>query len=354
MISSLFKNSHIIQIPILQATGFLPYSEKSFWQTQSFRQKIGKVIAVVISWSLLFGTGILGALKITELFYKLRSTFLDNKSSNQSSNSLFDSFYYLPDAAISIRCFSLLVIIHVKRHLFHDLFNNISKLIDEYFTDKASKQELSNRIERSSILLLTVTTIIYLAWPLTIWPESFYGSKMGENRTIFSYVDTKPFPIFMNYWQCLCVEIIFRHLAYLLSQQVYLCAIILSMTLSNVLTVMLREIEAETVANKTTEASQVLEKRLSNTEEKLQIWRDAYMSLMTLIDDLNKFFGVVFFLTYSMDFLAVLGSASWQLVSGPNSFYAMYYVTSVAGVLAFGCFATFLPFPLVIVHEKVL
>ena len=339
----------IIQIPILRFTGFIPYHDgNNSWKTLSVQRKIFVLAGCVISWSILLGTAVFASLKIAEVGYGFRSYFPGVTSTDKKRSTILDVFFYLPDGAINVRCFLVLAIFHAKRHSFNELSDNIFTLVETFFEDAEVKQALYRKIKKTSLILMVSTTMIFLAWPLIVWPETL----ASINGTLQSEINTPPIPLNLAHWQFLFIEIFFRHLPYILSQQVYLCAIVFSLFLSEVLTVMSREIKAETALNNEQFPSSS-KKRLHGIDDwKLRRWKDAYVRLMVINRSVNEHFDFIFLLTYSLDFLAVLGSASW-LLTGDEKSSVLYYVSSFTGILVFGAFATLLPLPFVIFHEKV-
>ena len=125
----------------------------------------------------------------------------------------------------------------------------------------------------------------------------------------------------------------------------------MSVILSTVLGNILQEIEAATNSN-------AVEKNSVNNllnEQKLIKWTDLHVGLMLLTQQINTHFGLIFLVTYCLDFLAVLGSAARFVISAaPNEQHAgPYYAVAFLGIFIFGVSATFLPIPMVAVHEKV-
>lgn len=87
-------------------------------------------------------------------------------------------------------------------------------------------------------------------------------------------------------------------------------------------------------------------------DEKVRVWKKLHTESLRLCEEINDYFGLLLFIIYGLDFVAVLAFGANVLINSKGTIdsYA-YYIFSF---LLFASYGTLFLIPLVICHEQVI
>jgi hypothetical protein len=224
-----------------------------------------------------------------------------------------------------------------------------SKLIDASFAVQKSKNILLGKIKWISGISLVVSFGGSVAWEYSEW--SYFFLRGAPNATLWSNDILAPIPFKIFTWQYIITTSLFRLFPFALSQQVYLCAVILAIILFNVLESLGHEICDETALYKHAENQEVEGVQMEKTKSKLKKWEYIHFYAGLLYEGINNMFGLVFLMTYLLDSLIMLGFGSWLISYTTDTLSE--YAFSIGSFILFGVYATVFPIPMVRVYEKV-
>jgi hypothetical protein len=340
-----FAQLRITQTVLLKLTGFLPLQKNEAISTTFCKWE--DMLATSLSCvavSLLCGTLFFSCFESTMLFYVF--LYPTSNSSYQRKVGLLEILERLPFCAMNFRGLIVMSVCFAKRNHWSDLFKETASLISRCFDDKLAKQRLFRQIKYLSTGLLIMTFCIHLLWKTVKWID--YLS--AENITLSSDGIAGPLPIKMLTWQYIVLDYLFRAVPFVLSQQVYVCAIMLVVTLSGALQNLTEQMNREKLVYQLGIGQNINEKGWKKTEANLKKWKNIHFDMLRLTDRLNTFFRLIFFITFRLDLLTLLCFASW-IITGKREMIS--YAFSSGSVLLFGIYVTFFPLPMVIVYEKV-
>lgn len=108
----------IAQTRILKVTGFLPF------RPYSLPEKITKYLLRITCLVILTGTFLFASFKVTEIAFHLQTGF----AGYSQKNGFLLVLAYLPDTAITMRSFLVLLAFYLKRHALEDVVNDVTNL----------------------------------------------------------------------------------------------------------------------------------------------------------------------------------------------------------------------------------
>lgn len=111
-----------IQIAILRLMGFTPLWNGIPFQRLSVGQKIISVALYSVSGAILLGTFFYTLLRLLEICI-IGSAAISLV--NTDKDGLLNVLRFAPNAAVSLRCFAILVVFFIKRHSFLRLANQV-------------------------------------------------------------------------------------------------------------------------------------------------------------------------------------------------------------------------------------
>ena len=340
------SESHIsvVQVAILRAMGFLPFAPGKHKRHLSkihcdpSKSQLRSVLQSVITVTILAGTSLFAGMKIVHVAFKIYDA--------GSKDAIFKFLTQLPGVSVYMRLAIVLLLFYWKRQSFSPLFEGLTILLD---SDMTLKSRVLRKVPKLSVALLVATFFMYMGYSVTNWTNDILGDSSRQNVTMWSPASRTPFYLGMSNWQYLFGSVVFRDLAFILSQQVYITAIILCVSLADVVKSIFRDVATEIGA---LESSLPID--LRDLEQKLSNWRGMYVKVTRLVSQINRFFGPIFLVTYSLDLTVVLGSAARFLtIASSDSEIALTVLFTVTCIVTFGIYATVLPIPFVTLSEKV-
>jgi hypothetical protein len=340
----------IAQTAVLQMTGFISYWNDSSNYSLSCKQKIISAIMNSIAILLLCGTGYFGCLKSALFIYNFLYSTSANDSDQNESGLLF-ALRELPFRAISTRCFFVLSVAFIKRQSLMNLISDASDLILLSLPDEKARQLFLLRIKLMSVVILGVTFAGHILWEYLEWVYFFGGwSSSALFAKEIALLPHTSYLSKMYTWQYLIIYCIFNILPFVLSQQIFLCAILLAVVLSDVLQALREEIDCQRAAYGSLQTTRDRKNKYELTARKLTKWETIHHGALVLVENINHYFRSIFLVTYLLDLLTMLGFAS-RMSAEVVSFTD--YLFSIGSVFLFGFYMTVLPVPLVRVYEKV-
>ena len=332
------KHFDIVQTFVLQATGFLASNDDQISTTitdlkpsKLSRKSLILSLRTTIALGTLVGTWTFACLKLTEACY--------NVATDTTISSILTILYSLPGVALVWRAAFVLLVLFIKRKSVWLLLNDVVALA--YFSPKLVIHVFP-KIRKLSVFLLVASFILQMSWPVTrLLGDIATANFSTTTEFMWATTDQSFFFFGISNWQYLCMDVILRHLPFVLSQQIIIMVCMSCIILAELLKQVVREV---------TEAGLNQQIDITALAKKLTAWRDIYENVRSFSRKMEAHLGPVIFGAYCGDFIIVLGAASWFLT--PQISVWDYMVTCCA-LLAFGSSATFLAITLINVHEKV-
>ena len=164
-----------------------------------------------------------------------------------------------------------------------------------------------------------------------------------------------PLPIKYLTYQSIVIWSLFSTMAFVLSQQVYVCAIIPAIVLHDVVARLDREVREDTASFERRSARgwpfRLNEREMAVAEEKVIQWETRRMQMLLFCGEITDFFGVILMVIYGLDFLTLLGFSS-NIVNSTRTDLPSYLYLALSCAISLAYLTVFL-FPLVAVYEKV-
>ena len=324
---------------MLELTGFLVLNDghisTSFTGTPSSSKlsssRLIQVLKTTIALGTLVGTWTFACLKLMDTCYSV--------ATDTTISSMLNILYSLPGVALAWRAAFVLQVMFIKRKSVSLLLNDVVALA--YFSPELVFHVFP-KIRKLSVFLLVASFILQMSWPVT---QLLYDIEAeGFNTTTeFMWATANQSFFFFGIlnWQYVCMDVILRHLPFVLAQQIIIMVSLSCIVLAEILKRIVREVKQAGVDQQIDFAA---------LTKKLTAWRDFYENVRSFSRKIEAHFGLVIFVAYCGDFMVVLGATSWFLTPlvGVQS-----YMATCCPLLAFGSSATFLAITLINVHEKV-
>ena len=339
----------IVQISLLRALGFLPCSRVSKRPVvrSPFRTHYRLILCFaskLTAWFILGGASLLASIRIANSSLKVfNSAFTVFTVIGTSQNAIVKLLNQVPGIAIQARSVLILLLFYTKRKPAAALFHELSAILDK---DLLLKEQVCRRAKKIAIGLLTLSVIFHIGYPVT---SDFLPVFTTENETIWSPAGATPFYLGMVKWQWLCFVLFLRGLSFILSQQVYLVIVLVCVVLYDCLKQIVGGVAA---AQQRLDCGVTID--FTAFEIQVENWRIVYGKIADLVDKIDALFGSILLVAYCLDWLVVLGTASWFLtmdLGDPN--LLSHLRLPLTCVSMFGVYVTLLPLPFVAVHEKV-
>jgi hypothetical protein len=335
----------LIQVSLLKIFGLLPPSREGY--SQDFGTKTVSRLMPLIAICFLIGTLFSSCLQGAVFFYAALYPETDGPTS--STTNLLYVLQIMPFFIVNSRAFFGIFLIFIKRHDWKNLMQETNDFMRICLTQSA-RNILLEKIRFFSVSLFLVTFILHLSWESSAWLNFIVGSP---NISMMSENAYPPLPIKEYTYQFVIIWTIFCSVPFLLSQQVYLCLIILAMILSEAMKKLDDEIQEEVEYYMGSKGGSVIfkKKETNLSEEKVKQWEVCHMRMLLFCQSLNRFFNLILFFIYGLDFVALLGFIS-NIVQNYRS-DAISYAFLIFSSLLFLSYQTVFLLPLVAVHEKV-
>jgi hypothetical protein len=159
-------------------------------------------------------------------------------------------------------------------------------------------------------------------------------------------------PITYYMYQNVIIWELFCTLPFALSQQVYLCVILLAVVVGKTITRLISEIDDERVyyQTKISNAAVLALEEVEGTESRVRNWEMFYMQSLMLCACLNRFFSLILFMIISIDFITILGFTSGFIIGEQLS--SAYFSHIIFSVVLFLAYETLFLLPFIAVYEK--
>jgi hypothetical protein len=332
----------IAQVQALKITGFIPFWDNGKCVLVSVKQKCIRILLILMAVTLICGNLFYSCLNICRALYGI--LYPHAGKSSKGHTGLLHVMDLIPASSIAILSSITLIVLFIKRNSWANLAAETSHLINLSLQNNSAKEQLLRKAKRISIFLLIVSSSLHFIWQYTSWLNNLAQSK----ATLSSDNYLSPVPIKIYAWQNVIITSFFRTLPFVLSQQVYICSIILVLVLSTALHTLEEELNYEMMLYATNVDGTIGRQEINNTKKKLQKWECLHVCMLLFVQSINEFFGWTFFTSYVMD---VLTMSSW-IVSGITT-DILQYTFAISSVVIFGLYATLFPLLLVGLYERV-
>jgi hypothetical protein len=333
----------VVQTNFLKLAGMLPLSEN-----KTSGMKVLSVILTLIALCLLTGSLFSTAFQGAIFFYGLvHPPHADN--SKISSDLILLVMQELPFFTISGRAFFVLYFFFIRRRQWNSLMLDTSDFMRTCFPH-VTVDGVVETMRKVNYLLCGVTIFLQMSWEVVDWYENFDGNN---NFTMVSENLATPLPMTYDAYQSIIVWTLFSTLPFALSQQIYLCIIILAIVLGKGVERLICQIneEASYYTERLKKLVRITEKEIEVTDEKVRNWEVFHMQTLLFCESLNQFFSLILFAIYGIDLMTVLGFTSDLINNQKSDVTANLHL--ILSILIFFLYGTVFLLPLVLVHEKV-
>jgi hypothetical protein len=334
-----------VQASLLRLVGILPLAEG-----QASGRKVLSVIRMIFAFCILTGalysTAFQAAIIVAGFFHGIQAN--DDSRKPKNLDAILPVMGVLPFFTIDGRAFLALILLFIKRRHWNSLMLETNNFMQVCFPSNAL-DGLIKSIQRIAVTLCALTVLLVILWEFVNW-HAYLGS---DSNLIKSNHTAHYLPITYHMYQNIIIWVIFSTLPFILSQQVYLCAVILAIILSKAIDRLISQINEERVYYEGKKGTflVITEKDIEGTEVKVKNWEICRMQSLLFCGSLNKIFSLILFAIYTLDFLTLLGfTSSLMREDGVNVTRSWYLIF---GDLVFLSYGTVFLLPLVAVYEKV-
>jgi hypothetical protein len=335
----------LAQIALLKCFGILPLFEEKVNRT-FYAKKILSAASTVLAVCLLLGTLSSICFQSAISLYGIIHQDSNRFSSMKSSDKILFIMRLMGVCAVDGRAFLLPFLLFMKRHTWIKLMRETNTFTQKFFCPIFSKG-LGKKMRFYSFGLCLVTFGTHISWE-----TAAFVIKSSVNTTITSDVMYGRLPIEYYLYQNIIVDTLFRIVPFILSQQVFLCVVILAVLLNETVQELNNRIHKQTITFETKNNSSELIgiNEIVCLGKKIQKWKMYHLHLLLLCQSVDKFFNFILFAVYGLDFVALLGFTS-NIVQG-STLDVYFFIFLICSSLIFLLYETALVFPLVTVHEK--
>ncbi|OWA53654.1 hypothetical protein BV898_18075 [Hypsibius exemplaris] len=324
------KGLFIIQTFVLRLAGFLPYCQELGARRSSIPKYIRSHALSCLAVAVLIGNALYSTISTIRMIGIIIMT-----NRGQTGGWLRNVLYFSPDITASIRTCCVLVIIFAKRSNWITLIQHSIELITLLCPNYETEHRIYAKINRLSVFCFMASFVSYIFWFSITW-VSF---DVGNNITSVTAIPFYPLPFALIQTDYVILDVLFRAVPFVLSQQAHFCGVCLVIILSETLTGFRREIVQATASCETV------------TNELVQRWGAIHVKMMRFLGEISDTFQLIFLVMYVSDFVNVIGSLAFVLSSDlvtSNWSYVHYAGTFII----YGVYASFSAFPLIRVCEK--
>ena len=325
------------QTKLLQLFGILPWFSDNFRYLSPVK-KILSSFQILIATALLAGTLYSSCLQCANFL----SGFSQPDSTDENeSNTPLKVIKLMPFPIINSRGLIVLFVLFVRRQKWTLLMSDLRQFSYQCIFGSFLTESVNHKCRIIGVILFIITAALHALWETVEW-TAYIGSM--PNSTILS----GPFI------KTVAVATLLSSVPYILSQQVYICALILAILLNESLKALSHSIYAE-VSSFNVDKDDPPEKydgqKLALLSLKVVKWETYHTQILIFFGSVNEFFSLPLFLIHGMDFLAVLGFVANVVVNSRSDIMSHVYL--IGSSLVFLLYGTVFLGPLVSVHEKV-
>ncbi|OQV13575.1 hypothetical protein BV898_12212 [Hypsibius exemplaris] len=326
----------VAQTFLLKCFGFMPlYTDK--FRHQNVRARLASLTTSLIAVSLLLGTLYSSCQQCASFINGfLKSTVSDQ---HDEPDTVLKVMQLMPFPIINSRGLAVLFLFFIKRRQWPTVMQDFHAFCSRTLCPPFVTNKTLKKCTIIGILLCIVTVLLHGTWETTEWVAYL---KTARNTTVQS----------SKFVTAAVVSTLFSSLPFLLSQQVFLCLLILSMVLGEALTALARVIQTEIVTydivnHRLTPATG---KEIAGTLLKVKLWEFHHMQMLLFFQSISQFFSLILFVAHGMDFLVVLGFVANIVLNNRSDL--MSYVYLVGSSIIFLSYGTLFLGPLITVHER--
>ncbi|OQV20618.1 hypothetical protein BV898_05437 [Hypsibius exemplaris] len=316
------------------------------------RSTVGAATAVLILISTLYPT----AMSISKILLVLVTA---NSTTESKQFGLIEFMEQIPYILINLRAFVVLLEFFLKRHRWTTLSMEASQVFCQLQPPLPYRYYACATARGISWFAFALTAAAAVGWESMNQIDIFVSNP---NRTLLSDDVWRPLPIKVHAWQHIIHLALFRLLPFILSQQVYLCAMSLArvvyLRLDQLKRSIAREIAEHTLCadwhwhshwSNTLAASNSRQIRLLATKQSLAQWEACHFQLLRLTDSVNRHFQWTFLAGFGIDYLTILCMAS-RMVTG-TAHTVLNNVFAVGTMALFGVYIAGSAITFIRVHD---
>ncbi|GAU94748.1 hypothetical protein RvY_06470 [Ramazzottius varieornatus] len=350
----------VVQEYFLRAWGILPVDlSKDSSQT---KQKCFSWVSLVLGVTLLLGSFYQSAVQCAVVVCGIISSAGVFKLTNNGDATLLTVLADLPFCCIHLRGFLVITLTFFNRHKWMDLKVSFRHLVQTSFPNETQRLRILDKWKKRSAWFAVLTFVGHILWESGDW--LYYSTVFPRTYAMNASSLLSPLPLKITTWQYLILYTLFCIVPFILSQQVFICLIVMAGVLMNALKELRHSIAQcshellENNYRKTTccfkahgssaKYGNVLDEMIA---EKVNMWQIRHMETLVFLRQLNKFFNWMLFVIYGLDFMTCLGFAAH--VANNTSTVIESHVFLLFSAFVFAAYATVFLIPLVAVFEHV-
>ncbi|OWA54225.1 hypothetical protein BV898_18636 [Hypsibius exemplaris] len=327
------KGLIIVQSSVLRLAGLLPFCHEESGlaaRRSSIPKYIRSHALPCLAIAVLIGNVFFSATSTIRMFGII---IIANRG--QTAGWLRRLLYYSPDLSSSIRTCCVLVVVFAKRNCWRTLIQHSIELTALLFPNPEAEQRVYAKINRLSVVCFTASFASYIFWFSITWVEFCAGNNITSAAEMSFY----PVPFYISLKGYVILDVFFRAIPFVLSQQAHLCGVCLVVILSEALTGLRCEIVQATASCETV------------TNKHVQRWSAIHVRMMRFLGEISQTFQLIFLVMYVSDFVNVIGSLAFVLSSElVTSNWSYVHYAGTFGI--FGVYASLSTLPLIRVCEK--
>ncbi|OQV20623.1 hypothetical protein BV898_05441 [Hypsibius exemplaris] len=269
-------------------------------------------------------------------------------STNLRVNPLLSALVDLPYGAINLRGLLVLALFFYKRHSWHELARQTQVLLHLACPVTAINHLPRKAMTYLSGSLLFLTASGHVIFEAVEWCYTWNPGSPSATLPAFSAISTVPVLKEAYAWPFLTLYFCFSTVPFVLSQQVYVCAIVLARCLHKVLATL----EQELLSESRRWEQYARPSSLDNLARKVATWEYLHVRTVLMVQAMNQFFGEIFLVTYLLDVLVAVCFAT-QLIGEETDHSLLFYFVWLGSFVLFGAYAMLLPLPFVLLNSQV-
>ncbi|OWA53558.1 hypothetical protein BV898_17981 [Hypsibius exemplaris] len=338
--------NEFVPLPLsLQLTGFLVNSQPA--HTRTFCGHLRHWMTTAVGLTLIAGALADLALRTAQMTYRvvhpeLGAVYLDSTG----KSGLLDIMEMMPYFILNFRGIVVLIFAFWKRDSLHLLSLATEELLKITFSSSYFSSKPFRKFKSLSIVFLIATATLHVVWECFDWVDYF---TTVPNATLYSSNYLNPIPTQVYPWEYICVYSALNVFPFILSQHVYIGAVVFSWLLSKSIQTLKHEllhtIEVTSSGSKVYHSSD----HFTLMTEQLRRWEKILLQANCVARRINHSYGWVFLATHVFDALNMLCLSSW-IVSISETLGQ--YAFALGSVVAFGVYAIVFPIPMVMVAEE--
>ncbi|OWA52882.1 hypothetical protein BV898_17324 [Hypsibius exemplaris] len=280
---------------------------------------------------------------INAVFF-LYALFISSGDPNNHTNPILMGMQFMPFCTLNFRGLIVLFLLFLKRNSWTKLMKTAEVFLETCFPNNQDRTAVMRRARKIAVLLCLLTVSMHSAWDVSEW---IVTTETLVNVTM-TYGDiATPLPMAYLMYQYISVWTVFCTFPFVLSQQVYICVIVLAVILTEAVKSINQQIKQEIVLYEGRFAGK---NELAMTEEKIIVWENAHLRVLLFCRCVNHYFSWILFIIYGLDFLTMMGYSA-NVIKNPRT-DADSYVYIIGSIIIFGSYGTVFLLPFVHVYEQ--